>query len=158
MSVRASSSSVGVRAWLASVSGAGAAVIETGEWASGSAKCMARCWDQCIGSDMGVHHQFRMQFGGQTNRQRGENRRISTMWIQSLKEWRGNCMRNWGGRVVLTEASGRHQSPLYYLAAIGADPHEGWLRSTVSGSRTLRGAGRRDRMITILIHIHVRST
>lgn len=110
MSVRASSSSVGVRAWLASVSGAGAAVIETGEWASGSAKCMARCWDQCIGSDMGVHHQFRMQFGGQTNRQRGENRRISTMWIQSLKEWRGNCMRNWGGRVVLTEASGRHQS------------------------------------------------
>ena len=45
------------------------------------------------------------------------------------------------------------------LAAIGADPHEGdGLRSTVSGSRTLRGAGRRDRMITILIHIHVRST
>ena len=33
-----------------------------------------------------ARHQFRMQFGGQTNRQWGENRRISTMWIKKLKE------------------------------------------------------------------------
>ena len=33
-----------------------------------------------------------------------------------------------------------------------------WPRSGVSGARTLRGGGHRHRMITILIHIHVRST
>ena len=44
--------------------------------------------------------QFRMQFGHQTNSQRPENRGISTIRFQSLKEWWGNCMRNWGGSGV----------------------------------------------------------
>ena len=38
------------------------------------------------------------------------------------------------------------------------DLYEGGPRSGVSGARTLRGGGHRHRMITILIHSHVRST
>ena len=70
---------------------------------------------------------------------------------------------------------GEHQgSRPHCLAAIGADPYEGvggdkgfWVveqyegdgpYTEVSGARTLRGVGHRHRMITILIHIHVRST
>ena len=36
--------------------------------------------------------------------------------------------------------------------------YEGGPRSGISGARTLRGVGHGHRMITILIHIHVRST
>ena len=73
-------------------------------------------------------------------------------------------MRNLGEgialEVVVPEVSGRHRSSLpHCLVALEADPHEGdGMRSGVSGARTLRGGGHRHRMITILIHSHVRST
>lgn len=78
--------------------------------------------------------QFRMQFGHQTNSQRPENRGISTIRFQSLKEWRGNCMRNRGGsgvfrgfaaslKLVVIEA-GRHRSwSSLKLAVIEAGRH-----------------------------------
>ena len=47
---------------------------------------------------------------------------------------------------------------LHCVAALEVDPHEGGPRSGISGARTLRGVGHGHRMITILIHIHVRST
>ena len=64
----------------------------------------------------------------------------------------------WGQ--VFPGVSGRHQdSRPHCLAAIGTDPHEGGgPRSRVSGRRTLREVRHAIRMITILIHIHVRST
>ena len=69
-------------------------------------------------------------------------------------------MRNWSGGRYSRGVSGRHQDSWpHCLAAIGTDPHEGGgPRSGVSGRRTLREVRHAIRMITILIHIHVRST
>ena len=65
---------------------------------------------KALGLATEARHQFRMQFGRQTNLRCRENRGISTMWIQSLKEGWGNCMRNLGegycpGEGVLPEVS-----------------------------------------------------
>ena len=70
--------------------------------------------------------------------------------LHAKLRWESGAHRGFGASSELSAAC---------LAAIGADPHEGdGPRLRVSGRRTLRGAGRRHRMITILIHIHVRST
>ena len=84
--------------------------------------------------------------------------------LHAKLRWEWCSPRFWGVIRALAHTIWLHLRP-NFIKGMGRDQgywvvelHEGGPRSGVSGARTLRGEGHRHRMITILIHIHVRST